>query len=188
MYEDTINSLFPMEKNYELCVLFPGTQTPAEIDDLAKQVETMVAATKADVKIAYGLGRKKLAYAIQGNTHGEYRCWLFSADTETIPSFNEKLRLSPIIIRHLLTALANDLLAKRLQKAQEIKAGKIRDIPEDKEEKKERPGLEPEFKIEKIEKIDTAPGEEKAAIKEKPKLSLDDLDKKLDEILESDKI
>ena len=139
-----------MEKSYELCVLFAGTQTPAEIEDLAKQIEAMILAGTADIKFAYSLGRKKLAYKIKGNSHGEYRCWLFSADSETIPALTEKLRLSQIIIRHLLTILESGLLAKRLQKAQDIKSGKVREVIEDRRET--APAAE-EVKVEKIEKI-----------------------------------
>ena len=174
-----------MEKAYELCVLFAGVQTPAEIEDMAKQVEAMVASTKADIKSTYSLGRKKLAYQIKGNTHGEYRCWLFLADSTIIPALSEKLRLSPIFIRHLLTILESDLLAKRLQKAQDIKSGKVREVIED--HRDETPEAE-KVKAEKIEKIEVPAVEEVHTVKEKPKLSLEDLDKKLDEILDSDKI
>ncbi len=173
-----------MEKSYELCVLFAGTQTPAEIENLSGQIEALVAATKADIKFAYSLGRKKLAYQIKNNSHGEYRCWLFSVDSTAIPVLTEKLRLSPIIIRHLLTILESDLLAKRLQKAQDIKAGKVREIPEDRRDE-ETPAEAP--KVKKIEAKEEV-AEEAPAPKDKPKLSLEDLDKKLDEILDSDKI
>lgn len=173
-----------MEKSYELCVLFPGTQTPAEIENLSGQIEALVAAAKADIKFAYSLGRKKLAYQIKGNSHGEYRCWLFSVDSTAIPALTEKLRLSPIIIRHLLTILESDLLAKRLQKAQDIKSGKVREVIEDRRDEEDT------IETPKVEKIE-APEEvveEAPAPKDKPKLSLEDLDKKLDEILDSDKI
>lgn len=175
-----------MEKSYELCVLFPGTQTPAEIENLSSQIEALVVAAQADIKFAYSLGRKKLAYQIKNNTHGEYRCWLFSVDSTAIPALTEKLRLSPIIIRHLLTILESDLLAKRLQKAQDIKSGKVREVIEDRRE--ETPEAA-EVKVEKVEAIETpAVAEETHPAKEKAKLSLEDLDKKLDEILDSDKI
>src|SRR3989338_1445762 len=139
-----------MEKSYELCVLFAGTQTPAEIEGLAGQIEALVAATQADIKLAYSFGRKKLAYQIKNNSHGEYRCWLFSVDSIAIPALTEKLRLSPIIIRHLLTILESDLLAKRLQKAQDIKSGKVREIPEDRREE------ETPAEATKVEKIKVA--------------------------------
>lgn len=174
-----------MEKAYELCVLFAGAQTPAEIENLSQQIEAMVAATKADIKFAYSLGRKKLAYPIKNNTHGEYRCWLFSAPSTAIPALSEKLRLSPIIIRHLLTVLASDLLGKRLQKAQDIKSGKVREVVEDRRDETRETE---EVKVEKVEKIEPVVAEEIHTVKEKPKLSLEDLDKKLDEILDSDKI
>ena len=64
---------------YELCVLFSGQQTQEETDELAKQVEELLKSAEAEVVFNHSLGRKKLAYAIKTQTHGEYRCWLFSA-------------------------------------------------------------------------------------------------------------
>lgn len=154
---------------YELCVLFPGTQTPAEIDERAKQVDGLLAAAGAEVKLAHSLGRRKLAYPISGQAHGDYRWWLFLSDKNALPALNEKLRLNTAVIRHLLIALSSHSLEKKIQRIKEGKTAKVREA---------------------------APAELPEAIavpeaikpKEKVKLSLDDLDKKLDEILESDKI
>lgn len=183
-----------MEKPYELCVLFAGTATPTEIDELAKQVETMLAGANATVKFNHNMGRKKLAYQIKGNSHGEYRWWLFSADSIAIPALNEKLRLSSFILRYLLAALDNGVTEKRIQKIQDIRSGKTKEIVDDENHGSETPAepiIAEESKAEEVVETKTIePSEEpvSAPIKEKAKLSLDDLDKKLDEILDSDKL
>ncbi|MDP1709755.1 MAG: 30S ribosomal protein S6 [Candidatus Komeilibacteria bacterium] len=179
-----------MEKPYELCVLFAGTATPTEIDELAKQIETMLAGAAADIKFNHSLGRKKLAYQIKGNSHGEYRSWLFLADSGTIPALNEKLRLSSFILRFLLATLDKGVLEKRIQKIQDIKAGKTKEMIDDETRISETPPTPAPITVEEEkvepEKIETPEETASTPVKEKTKLSLDDLDKKLDEILDSD--
>lgn len=166
-------------QSYELCAIFGGSQTPAEIDSQAKTIDDLLAAAGAEIKLAHNLGRKKLAYQIKNQTHGEYRLWLFLSDQKTIPALSEKLRLSSAIIRHLLIILSRDAMEKRIQKIKDYKAGKPRETYEDKSAEPAPAAAAPESELAVPEPIKP---------KEKEKLSLDDLDKKLDEILESDKL
>lgn len=161
-----------MLTSYELCVLFAGTHTAAEIDEFARAVEALLATAAAEIKFSHGLGRKKLAYPIRGQPHGEYRSWLFVADKSAVPGLNEKLRLAPNVLRYLLLALPEEILEKRIQKVKESKIIKPR---EGAAAVKPLPVAAP-----------VVP--EPIKPKEKEKLSLDELDKKLDEILEGDKL
>lgn len=178
--------------NYELCVLFSGAITPAEIETQSQQVEALLKTAEAKIELAHNLGRKKLAYAIKGNTYGEYRLWLFSAEAKTIPVLNDKLRLSSFVVRHIVTTLESDGLAKRLQSIQSGKTIKPKENMETIEPViAEAPAVVPEPIIAPIVPIvpETEPEEPAARPgKEKEKLSFEDLDKKLDEILGSDKI
>ncbi len=163
--------------NYELCVLFSGVITPAEIETQSRQVESLLQTAEAKVELAHNLGRKKLAYTIKGNTYGEYRLWLFSAEAKTVPNLNDKLRLANFVVRHIIIVLEGDGLAKRRQNIQTGKIARPKEITE-----KTEPVAVPA--------APTAPvaPEPVLAPKEKEKLSLEDLDKKLDEILGSDKL
>lgn len=160
-----------MSTGYELCVLFAGTHPPAEIDEFARAVENLLTAAGAEIKFAHGLGRRKLAYPIRGQTQGEYRAWLLAAPKNAVPALNEKLRLNPNVLRYLLLALSEEILEKRIQKNKEGKPLKVRETAA-----AVKPAAAPPVVPEPIKP------------KEKEKLSLDELDKKLDEILESDKI
>lgn len=178
-----------MTKAYELCALFAGTATPQEIDELAKQVEALLAAAGAEIKFNQNLGRKKLAYKIAGQTHGEYRSWLFLADAANIPVLNEKLRLANFVIRHLITMLEEKTIAKRVQKIAEARLPK-RAIAEEPAMEAEARETEIKIPVKEPEEAPQASEPEAPArpAKEKTKASLEDLDKKLDEILENDNI
>ena len=173
--------------NYELCVLFSGTITPAEIETQSRQVEDLLKAAEAKIELAHNLGRKKLAYAIKGNTYGEYRLWLFSAEARTIPVLNDKLRLSSFVSRHIIITLESDGLQKRLQNTLTGKTARPKENAGTTEPAVAAAPVAPEPVMAPAvpagaEETTTRPG------KEKDKLSFEDLDKKLDEILGSDKI
>ena len=178
-----------MTKSYELCALFAGTATPMEIDEMAKQVEALITASGAEIKFSHNLGRKKLAYKIAGNTHGEYRSWLFTADTAHIPSLNAKLRLANFVARHLITQIEEKTIAKRVQKAAEARLPKraIAEEPVVEAEVKEVEIKSPAFEPTEAPRV-VEPEIPARPVKEKTKASLEDLDKKLDEILENDTI
>lgn len=179
-----------MQKSYELTVIFSGALTPGEIEEQAKQVEALLAATGAEIKFSHSLGRRKLTYKIKNFTHGEYRAWLFVADSKAMPALNQKLRLSNFVVRHLIVGLAEAVLEKRIAK---ITEPKITRPKEEREEPKrvERTAPEaPPTPATPPPPIPPAPSEETPTrpIKETKKISLDDLDAKLDEILERDTI
>jgi small subunit ribosomal protein S6 len=177
---------------YELCVLLSGAQTEQENDEHAKAIDELLKVAEADVKHTHSLGRKKLAYTIKGLTHVEYRCWLFTAEAEAVETLNEKLRLSQFVVRHLIEKLERVSIDEHFQHLQDIKAGKS--APDEEEEVKEEEKKEStpaevvvEKKPEIISDKKSAQGGSASGGDEK-KVSLEDLDEKLDELLESDKI
>lgn len=166
---------------YELCVLFPGSIAPAEIETHSKQVAGLLAETGAQVKVTHAIGRKKLAYTIAGQTHGEYVAWLFEAEPAAVNELNNKLRLSSQTVRHVITKLENVSIEERSQNLKDTKAGKsiASEDAEAEEPKKTKhsPINAPQSVIESSEHKKT-----------EKKASLEELDEKLDEILESDKL
>lgn len=174
-------------KSYELCVLFSGNNTSEEINELAKQAEEFLKTVKAEIKLTHNLARKKLAYNIKGNNHGEYRCWYFCVEPNVISALNKKLRLSNFVIRHLLLSMTDSEFETRLKKIKDIESGKYKK-PQITEESsrgtnltaRRMPATPAEF---------AAPEPKSEEIKPaKKKLSIEELDEKLDQILENDKI
>lgn len=180
-----------MQKSYELTVIFSGALAPNEVEEQAKQVEALLAVTGAEIKFSHSLGRRKLAYKIKNFTHGEYRAWLFTADGKAVPALNQKLRLSNFVVRHLIVALPEKIMEKRIARITEPKTAKPR---EEREEPKRVERTVPETPLApppvSVPPAPPAPSEEipPRPIKETKKISLDDLDAKLDEILERDTI
>lgn len=173
-----------MQKSYELTVIFSGVLTPSEIEEQSKQVEAVLAAAGAEIKFSHSLGRKKLAYKIKNFTHGEYRAWLFAADSKAAPALNQKLRLSNFVVRHLIVGLPPVVLEKRIAKITEPKTAKPKEEREETKRVERSEQAAPPMAIPptETEEIPARP------IKETKKISLDDLDAKLEEILERDAI
>jgi len=160
---------------YELCALFAGSQTEEEINKISKTVSNLLEEAQAEVKFTYVLGRKKLAYKIEGQSHGSYKVWLLELDPDKIQTLNEKLRLSKDVLRHIITKIEKISIEEKINAIQEPKKEK----PEERqgpEQKKERPASVQKEKTEKVEE------------KLSEKASIDQLNEKLDELLESDKI
>jgi len=177
-------------QEYDLCVLFSGEHTESEVDALAKKVDAQLAEASADVTFSYSLGRKKLAYTIAGNTQGEYRCWLFSAEPAHIPKLDEKLRLSSDILRHLLLKLEDTTIEARIEK---VTATKERPQKEPNEEAASPAILQTKTVIGEKPPADGATTaleskNKKTTEKEEKKAGIENLDEKLDELLESDKL
>ncbi|MBI2637214.1 MAG: 30S ribosomal protein S6 [Parcubacteria group bacterium] len=165
---------------YELCVLFAGSATHAQIEEHAKQVADLLAGAGADGKVTHVIGRKKLSYTTAGQTHGEYVVWLFEAETAAIKALNEKLRLASFVVRHAILKLENESIDERAKHLQETKAGKSVAQQEAAELREAR------TRGTRMRPVETHARTEHR--KEEKKASLEELDRKLDEILESDKL
>jgi len=164
---------------YELCVLSGGSYGPDQIQEHRKLIAGLLDEIKAEVKHTHAIGRKKLAYTIGGETHGEYTVWLFEAEPKVVQSFAEKLRLAGFVLRSAVTKLESVTIAERIKNLQDVKSGKsaVREEAEEvREERRPRPAASPAA---------ISANEHK---KEEKKASLEELDEKLDEILESDKL
>ena len=180
---------------YELCALLAGSITPAEIEEHVKKIAQFLADAKAEVAFTHAIGRKKLAYTINGQTHGEYMVWLFRAESSAVQPLNDKLRLAPFVVRHVINKLEAVSIDERIIGMQDAKAGKSVAREEAVELKEEEKELETHrrgafsIKPAAAPRAAVSPSEHKSEHKkEEKKVSLEELDKKLDEILESDKL
>ncbi len=171
-----------MEKTYELCVLFGGNLADAEIEKQAGEVSELVKAAGVRVTFSASVGKRKLAYAINGHTSGDYRVWYFVAAPESVPGLNEKLRLSSVVARHLIAVLQMGIAESRIAKIREGKST-VAEAPA-RTAGWRRTGDHRAADARKSESPEHAP----LPAREVKKTSLEDLDKKLDEILESDKL
>jgi len=174
-------------QEYELCVIFPGSKTEQENTETAKAVvEDLLKQNNAEVKFTHSLGRKKMAYQINTQSHGDYRVYLFESEKDTIQKINEKLRLSQQILRHLIIKLEDISIEAKIKSLEEPKKELIEEGDEDKQEEKPKHEKTQVTFVEEEAKKEIH--KEQDAKKDEKKVSLDQLDEKLDELLESDKL
>jgi ribosomal protein S6 len=115
--------------------------------------------------------KRKLAYPIGHERFGVYKLMEFDIESQAIKNLESSMRLMPEILRFMV-------IQKKLKTQAEIeKEGRIKRRIEEKRKEKE--------KVPALEKPEEAKEEPPKTWKEK-KISLEDLDKKLDEILEED--
>jgi small subunit ribosomal protein S6 len=91
-------------ERYELLYIIPAKYTEAEIAQLMERIKGVVIAAGANVSEMHDLGKRKLAYPIQHVRHGNYVLAYFEADAAAVAKLNDTLRLSAEILRHMIVA------------------------------------------------------------------------------------
>lgn len=155
-----------MEK-YELLYLLPAKHTEAEMETIAEKIKGIISATGAGAVEQHHLGRRKLAYPVKNFRNGNYFLVRFEAEAPAITKLNDAFRLSSDILRHLI--IHHDPRLTR--------------IPSFIEE--ETPRREREEEQRRPEKP-AAPIQQAPLQPSKDKMSMAELDKKLDEMLTDD--
>jgi small subunit ribosomal protein S6 len=90
-----------MEK-YELLYILPAKYTDAEIKGLAEKIGGIVTGAGGKIAETHDLGRRRLSYPIQHVRQGHYVLVHFEAETPVVGKLNETFRLSTDILRHLI--------------------------------------------------------------------------------------
>lgn len=168
-----------MEENiqyYELLYFVPGSVAEEKVPEAVAKVDEFLASVEAKIENKEELGSQKLAYQIKQEKYGYYVCITFYLAKDKLNKLNEQLRLAPEVMRFLIVKAkkktAEDLAQE--EKIQEKIQAKKKEVV-----KKE---LAAQEKKEEEAKAPAKPVEEASAPKDK--ISMEDLDKKLDEILD----
>jgi small subunit ribosomal protein S6 len=140
--------------NYELAVILPGTFNDEQTKDFTQKLSEEIKSAGAEFKKTSEPSNKRLAYAIKKVRNGIYINIYFSANPEIIKQLDKNLKLITELIRFQIT-----------------KVKPIKDI-----KRKERKIKTENIIINEKEKHNNTNEENK-------KVSMDDLNKKLDEIL-----
>lgn len=149
-----------MEK-YELLYVIPAKYTDAEIVPLMEKVKGLVATAGGNVSEMHDLGKRKLAYPIRHVRYGNYILTYFEAEPSMLAKLNDTLRLSTDIIRHLV--VARDPYLTKIPSLAEVETARVED------------GGRPRAAI--------PPAQKPLPIVSHDSMSMEELDKKLDEIL-----
>jgi len=162
----------PRQEHYELLYIIPATFTVDELKPIVEKVANLIKEQQGKISKDDDLGKLKLSYPIKHQNHGFYRLYEFDLPKANLQKLNQALGLTPEVLRFII-------VKKKIKTEAEIKAEKT--LQEKLAKKKEK----------EIEKIKIEKEEEKEKPKKekgKEKISLEDLDKKLDEILDTNKL
>lgn len=150
-------------QHYELILLLTPTIADEALPQAVDKVKKLLTDNSASITKDEPLGRRKLAYEIKKQRQGIYHVLRFDAPTDAANVVERALRLSPEVLRHMLI-VARVRTPEDLEREQAIRA---------KIEARRRAAA-------------AAAGAPKPAAKPEPeqKVSLKELDEKLEKILE----
>lgn len=197
-----------MTQQYELMFIVPGSLDDAQVPEIKNRVLTFINEAQATVGTDVDLGRRRLAYQIKRQTTGHYFVLQFTAEQDAVAALDKKLRLDAEILRYLL-------IKASVRSAEDIKA--MLAEPERTQVVVEEPAVaEPTAPVQAqvqaeefgptVKRDDPAPGETKNVTdaeeveaepvaeaattteEEDPIKSIEELDKKLDALLDDTNI
>ena len=94
---------------YELFYIVNPNFERKKIDDAMKEIESRLNKTKSKLINHVIWGKKKLAYPIQGHKYGTYIMTHYNGgDKSALDEFNSWLKLSDLVIRHMIVRLENE--------------------------------------------------------------------------------
>ncbi|MBN1779177.1 MAG: 30S ribosomal protein S6 [Candidatus Buchananbacteria bacterium] len=146
--------------HYEMLYIVPATYSEEELGPIKEMVKGLMVKHNCQIKIENDLGKKKLAYPIKKFRQGYYLAVEFDAEPENIKPLETELHLSNDILREMII-IKDPAAAKQAARIERV-------------EKTETPK----------EPVNQKTVEQAAKDEKQEKVRLDDLDKKLDEILE----
>jgi len=177
-----------MKEHYELLYLLPSSQIASDLEPIFERVRQLLKEHQAEITSEKEFRQQRLAYPIRQIYHGLYRLLEFEGMKEHIRAIDEDLRHLSEILRHMI-------VKSRIKSEDELKRERIvrEQLQKEYEEKKKfqehhivSEKKQPEKKTPHSEETKTAAPQQDAEKKpvKQEKVRLEDLDKKLDEILD----
>lgn len=169
--------------HYEMLYIIPNKFTDDEAKAINEKIKKSISDLGGETTYEEDWGKKKLAYQIGGYNHGYYKFVEFDLLASELSKLDNPLRLSNDVLRH-------QILRAKKRSAEEIAKDKQRSEEFFRARHSEKDGGDKPAEGEKAAPAPAAaaPSEVKEEEKKssKKKTDLKDLDKKLDDILETD--
>lgn len=164
-------------KFYEFLFILPSRYAENEVDGVVKAVMAVIEKAGAQPVKTAVLGRLKLAYPIEGSRYGTYVLTHFNAEPSAIPALDRALSLTDEVLRHVILSAKEGDEKKKVELSAYV-------APLSEEAREERdtrrpPSAAPARPV-------PAPAAPAAVKPSEPAMSIEELDKKLDEILDTD--
>ena len=172
-----------MEK-YELMYILPSKYTEEELTQQSAKIRDIVVNAGGQVAEEHSMGKRKLAYPIKHVRYGHYYLTIFTADEASVAKLNTTLRMTSDLLRHLIVIRDPFLVGvPKLREEESIvmKRERKEAVPRRRplqQERLSRP-RPAEGKATDSQADDTGKGGADA----KDKMTIEDLDRKLDKIL-----
>lgn len=166
-----------MSQQYELLAIFPGTLAETEIGGAAEKVKSLLEKHGATDVVLHDLGKSRLAYPMKHIRYGYFRLYYFGADPATTPVLHGKVVLSNETLRAILRVRDPEKQPKIPE--QIVSDAAIATEIDERRESGDSVTAPVRERVE--EKVPETPVERKTEA-----VQLEDIDKKLDELLEGD--
>lgn len=88
-------------KNYELLAIFKPSLDSDELDKAVDKISKEIKSAKGEVSSVDKMGRKKLAYDLQGYRDGFFTTMVVSIPADKIVDFKRSLKLNENILRFM---------------------------------------------------------------------------------------
>ncbi len=88
-------------KNYELLTIFKPSLDSEELDKVVDKISEEIKSYKGEVSSIDKMGRKKLAYDVQGYRDGYFTTMILSIPGESIVEFKRNLKLNENVLRFM---------------------------------------------------------------------------------------
>ena len=93
-------------KNYELLTVFKPSLDAEELDKAVEKVSEEIKSFKGSIVSVDKMGRKKLAYDVQGYRDGFFANLIISLPAESIVEFKINLKLNDNVLRFMFMEVA----------------------------------------------------------------------------------
>ena len=93
-------------KNYELLVIFKPSLDSEELDKVVDKISEEIKSYKGSVSSVDKMGRKKLAYDVQGYRDGYFTTMILSVPGESVVDFKRNLKLNENVLRFMFMEAA----------------------------------------------------------------------------------
>ena len=97
-------------KNYELLTIFKPSLDSEELDKAVDKISADIKSAKGDVSSVDKMGRKKLAYDLQGYRDGIFTNIVLSIPADEIVEFKRSLKLNDNILRFMFMEVSKKAL------------------------------------------------------------------------------
>lgn len=171
-------------QHYEVLFILPGTVAENEVAPVVAKVKETIEQSGGQEIILSDLGKSRLAYPMNHIRYGYFQVGRFMAEPRTLPEMQEKLRLMSQLLRVMITIVdPKKSMSTRIDVITDVRdpKGPVPGVSGEKDHEMTDIGVKEVVVASKVVTVEKPATETKAE-----NIHLEDIDKKLDELLDSD--